>query len=582
VPEKILQGIPASGGIAIGPAFLYRPTGVASTRRTLRADEVEEETNRYLDALALTRQQIKEIEDKVQKELGDEHAAIFQAHQLVLDDPLFIEEIPKAIETRRLNAEFLLSEGLGRFKAILAQLEDPYFRERGGDVEDVGNRVMKNLTGAAKDPLKEIDREVVLVAADLSPSDTVSLSPATVKGFATDIGGRTSHVAIVARSLGLPAAVGMGTLTQEVLDGDILIVDGNEGRIIVNPDPKTLKQYRKEKENYEAFYRSLEALRNLPARTPDGREVVLAGNIEMPHEVDDVLTHGAQGIGLFRTEFLFLNRDTLPTEDEQYEVYREVAKKMGKHPTIVRTLDVGGDKFLSHVNLAEERNPFLGLRAIRLCLKSPDMFHSQLRAILRASAHGPLMIMFPMISSVQEMRQAKAHLKECMEELRREKVKFNAAIGVGAMVEIPSAAVIADLLVSECDFMSIGTNDLIQYTLAVDRVNESVAYLYDPLNPAVLRLIHHTIEACREQKKWSGMCGEMAGDPKFVPLLLGLGLDEFSVSGTVIPEIKKVIRQMPYALAQEIAKEALSMHTSEEILQLIKDKVPADLRAILF
>lgn len=582
MPEKILQGIPASGGIAIGPAFLYHPTGLASTRRTLRAEEVASEVARYRKAIDQTRTEIQGIESKVQKELGDEHAAIFQAHQVVLDDPLFVEEIPSAIETRRLNAEFLLTEGLTRFKAILSQLEDSYFRERGGDVEDVGSRVLKNLTGVDKEPLKELDREVILVSVDLSPSDTVTLSPETVKGFVTEIGGRTSHVAIVARSLGLPAAVGIGNLTNEVLDGDILIVDGNEGRIIVNPDPKTLKQYRKEKENYEAFYRSLEALRNLPARTPDGREVVLAGNIEIPQEVDDVLAHGAQGIGLFRTEFLFLNRDTLPTEDEQYEVYRDVAKKMGKHPTIVRTLDVGGDKFLSHVNLAEERNPFLGLRAIRLCLKRPDMFHTQLRAILRASAHGPLMIMFPMISSVQEMRDAKGHLKACMEELKHEKIKFNPSLGVGAMVEIPSAAVIADLLVQECDFMSIGTNDLIQYTLAVDRVNESVAYLYDPLNPAVLRLIHRTIEACREQKKWAGMCGEMAGDPKFVPILLGLGLDEFSVSGSVIPEIKKVIRQMPYALAQEIAHEALSKNTSSEILELIKTKVPPDLKAILF
>lgn len=580
--EKILQGIPASGGIAIGPAFLYRPTGVATSRRSLRPEEVSLEVARYQEALIKTKRQIQEIESKVQKELGDEHAAIFQAHQIVLDDPLFVEEIPASIESRRLNAEFLLSEGLGKFKTILEGLEDPYFRERGGDVADVGNRVLKNLAGVEKDPLKELDREVILVSVDLSPSDTVSLSPEHVKGFATDIGGRTSHVAIVARSLGLPAAVGMGTLTSEVLDGDILIVDGNEGRVIVNPDTKTLKEYRKEKENYAAFYRSLEALRNLPARTPDGREVVLAGNIEMPHEVDDVLAHGAQGIGLFRTEFLFLNRDTLPTEDEQFEVYREVARKMGKHPTIVRTLDVGGDKFLSHVNIAEERNPFLGLRAIRLCLKRPDLFRTQLRAILRASAHGPLQIMFPMISSVQEMRQAKLHLKACMEELKHEKQKFNPAIEVGAMVEIPSAAVIADLLITECDFMSIGTNDLIQYTLAVDRVNESVAYLYDPLNPAVLRLIHRTIVACQDQKKWAGMCGEMAGDPKFVPLLLGLGLDEFSVSGSVIPEIKKVIRQMPYALAQEIAKEALMLHTSDEILDLIRNKVPADLKAILF
>jgi phosphotransferase system enzyme I (PtsI) len=501
---------------------------------------------------------------------------------LVLEDPLFAQEIPEAIVSRRLNAEFLLNEGLGKFRAILAGLEDPYFRERGGDVEDVGHRVLKNLTGSEKDPLKELDREVVLVAPDLSPSDTVGLDPKTVKGFATDIGGRTSHVAIVARSLGLPAVVGMGDLTSVVQDGDVVIVDGNEGRIILNPDPRTLKQYRKEKENYEAFYRSLEALRHLPARTPDGREVVLAGNIEIPQEVDDLLAHGAHGVGLFRTEFLFLDRESLPDEEEQFGIYREVAHKMGKYPAIVRTLDLGGDKFLNQVTMHEERNPFLGLRAIRLCLKRPEMFKTQLRAILRASAFGPLRIMFPMICSMQELREAKRYVAECMEELKREKHKFNPAIEIGAMIEIPSAAVMADFLAEECDFLSVGTNDLIQYTLAVDRVNEAVAYLYDPLNPAVIRLIHQTIEACHKHKKWAGMCGEMAGDPKFAPLLLGLGLDEFSVSASVIPEVKKVIRMMPYALAQEIAAEALKMRTSQEILALLKERIPAELRNILF
>ena len=580
--EKVLQGVPASGGIAIGPAYLYHRAGTNTSRRNLKNEEAASEILRYREAIAKTRDQIADIERKVKDELGEEHAAIFQAHQLVLEDPLFAQEIPEAIESRRLNAEFLLTEGLNKFKAILAGLEDPYFRERGGDVEDVGHRVLKNLTGGGKDPLKELDREVILISEDLSPSDTVSLSPNFVKGFATDIGGRTSHVAIVARSLGLPAAVGLGDLTSQVQDGDMVIVDGNEGRVIVNPDAKTLKAFRKEKENYEAFYRSLEALRSLPARTPDGREVILAGNIEIPHEVDDVLAHGAQGIGLFRTEFLFLNRDNLPDEEEQFEFYREVARKIGKNHCIVRTLDLGGDKFLSQVTLHEERNPFLGLRAIRLCLKRPEMFRTQLRAILRASAFGPLKIMFPMISSVQELREAKRHLKECMEELKHEKKKFDAGVEVGAMVEIPSAAVIADLLITECDFLSIGTNDLIQYTLAVDRVNEAVAYLYDPLNPAVLRLIQKTIDACWKHKKWAGMCGEMAGDPKLVPLLLGMGLDEFSVSASVIPEIKKVIRQMPYALAKEIAAEALTKHTSGEILDLIRERIPADLKAILF
>ena len=580
--EKIYNGVPASGGIAIGPAFLYHPQGLSTSRRNLRTEETKAEQDRYHQALTKTRAQISELEEKMKAKLGEEHAAIFQAHQVVLEDPLFLEEIPQAIQTRRLNAEFLLVEALEKFQSVMASLDDSYFRERGGDIQDVGNRLIKNLTGAEKDQLKKLDREVIVIANDLSPSDTVSMPTNTIKGFCTDVGGRTSHVAIVARSLALPAVVGMQNLTTEVQDGDIIILDGNKGLVVVNPLPATLKQYQRLKESHEAFLKSLEELRNLPATTPDGHQVTLAANIEIPQELDEIFKHGAEGIGLFRTEFLFLNREEIPTEDEQYEAYKELATKTGVSPAIIRTLDLGGDKFLSHLNPLNESNPFLGLRAIRLCLKRPDIFKPQLRAILRAAAHGPIKIMFPMISTLAEIRESKILLNQCILQLKKEGLVFRSGIEVGAMIEIPSAAVVADILIQELDFLSIGTNDLIQYTLAVDRVNESVAYLYDPLNPAILRLIQMTVDACHNAGKWVGMCGEMAGDPQFVPLLLGMGLDEFSVSVSVIPEVKKVIRMMPFEKSKEIAKAALQMKTSEEVLKLIKNNIPPELRAILF
>jgi len=582
VAEKIYNGVPASGGIAIGPAFLYHPQGLSTSRRNLRTEETKAEQDRYHQALTKTRAQISELEEKMKAKLGEEHAAIFQAHQVVLEDPLFLEEIPQAIQTRRLNAEFLLVEALEKFQSVMASLDDSYFRERGGDIQDVGNRLIKNLTGAEKDQLKKLDREVIVIANDLSPSDTVSMPTNTIKGFCTDVGGRTSHVAIVARSLALPAVVGMQNLTTEVQDGDIIILDGNKGLVVVNPLPATLKQYQRLKESHEAFLKSLEELRNLPATTPDGHQVTLAANIEIPQELDEIFKHGAEGIGLFRTEFLFLNREEIPTEDEQYEAYKELATKTGVSPAIIRTLDLGGDKFLSHLNPLNESNPFLGLRAIRLCLKRPDIFKPQLRAILRAAAHGPIKIMFPMISTLAEIRESKILLNQCILQLKKEGLVFRSGIEVGAMIEIPSAAVVADILIQELDFLSIGTNDLIQYTLAVDRVNESVAYLYDPLNPAILRLIQMTVDACHNAGKWVGMCGEMAGDPQFVPLLLGMGLDEFSVSVSVIPEVKKVIRMMPFEKSKEIAKAALQMKTSEEVLKLIKNNIPPELRAILF
>jgi phosphoenolpyruvate-protein phosphotransferase (PTS system enzyme I) len=580
--EKVFTGVPASGGIAIGPAYLYHPQGFSAPRRNLKPDEVKGEISRYQEALSKTRAQISDMERKMKEKLGEEHAAIFEAHQVVLDDPLFMEEIPQSIENRRLNPEALLQEALEKFRIAMESLEDKYFRERGGDIQDVGLRVLRNLTGGEKDQLRKLDREVILIADDLAPSDTVTLSTVTVKAFCTNVGGRTSHVAIVARSLGLPAVVAMQNLTSEVKEGETIIVDGNKGLVVVDPLPPTLKQYQRVKESYEAFQKSLEELRALPAITPDNHRITLAANIEIPQELEELAQHGAEGIGLFRTEFLFMNREEIPSEDEQFGAYKELATKTGANPAIIRTLDLGGDKFLSHLNPSHESNPFLGLRAIRLCLKRPEIFKPQLKAILRAAAHGPIKIMFPMISTVAEVRESKIILNQCIQQLKKEGMVFRSGIEVGAMIEIPSAAIIADLLIDEVDFLSIGTNDLIQYTLAVDRVNEAVAYLYDPLNPAILRLIQLTVEACHRADKWVGMCGEMAGDPQFVPLLLGMGLDELSVSVSVIPEIKKVIRHMPYGTAKEIARAALKLKTSDEVFKLIRDNVPPELRSILF
>ncbi len=581
--EKIFHGVPASGGIAIGPAYLYHSQGLTVFRRVLKPEEIESELKRFQEALLKTRAQIKRLEEKAKEKLGEEHASIFSAHQVLLDDPLFTEDVARIVSSDRINAEFVLHEALEKFKTVMASLNDEYFRERGGDIRDVGNRVLRNLMGKGdKDELKKLDKEIILVANDLIPSDMVNLPTETIKAFCTDVGGKTSHVAIVSRSMGLPAVVGMQHATVDIHDGDMLIVDGNKGLVLVNPRPHIIEQYRHLKEEYVAFQKSLEAFKNLPAVTPDGRRVTLAANIETPLELDEMTRHGAEGIGLYRTEFLFMNREENPSEEEQFQAYKELAVKTGDYPAIIRTLDLGGDKFLSHLNESEEKNPFLGLRAIRLCLKRPDIFKIQLRAILRAAAYGPIKIMFPMISSLSEVLEAKAILAECAEELKSEGQVFRSGIEVGVMIEIPSAAIIADILIQEVDFFSIGTNDLIQYSMAADRGNELVAYLYDPLNPAILRLIHMTVEAAHKAGKWVGMCGEVAGDPQFIPLLLGIGLDELSASVSVISEIKKIIRMMPYEKAKEIARAASCVKTSEEVFEIIRDNVPEELRTILF
>jgi phosphotransferase system enzyme I (PtsI) len=452
-------------------------------------------------------------------------------------------------------------------------MQDSYLKGRAADIKDVGRRALRNLLGKERETLATLKEEVIVVAHDLSPSDTASMHKEKVIGFATDMGSKTSHTAIMARALEIPAVVGLKNITQEIQAFDTLIVDGSHGSVIINPDEATRKRYRKDRESFELLEHELLKLRDLPAQTLDGHRVTLAANIEVPDEIKYVKEHGGEGIGLYRTEFLYLGRDDLPSVDEQFKAYKEVAQKFSSHSVIIRTLDLGGDKFLSYLNLAPEMNPFLGLRAIRLCLADIPLFKDQLRAILRASPYGNLKIMYPMISGVEEVKRANQILTEVKEELKKKGTPFNENLEVGAMIEIPSAALTCESIAQEVDFFSIGTNDLIQYALAADRVNENIAYLYQPLHPAILQLLKKIIDGAHRAGIWVGMCGEMAGEPLFTPILLGLGLDELSMSPVVVPEVKKIVRSLTLQEAKELSRKALELPTAQEIRALLKERI---------
>jgi phosphotransferase system enzyme I (PtsI) len=575
----ILKGIPASPGIVIGEAFLFDTRRFIVPARIIKDDAVPGEIARFEEALIKTRSEILDIQKKITKEMGSHHAEIFNAHLLVLEDRMIIEEVITGIKKEHRCVEHVFTKVLDKYINVFAKMEDEYLKERISDIDDVGKRVLKNLLGAKESSLSELRQEVIVVAYDLSPSDTATMHKKNVIGFVTDIGGRTSHTAIMAKSLEIPAVVGLEGATAKIKAGDILLVDGTEGVVIVNPDKMMLKKYQIRQHHFIEFGKTLINLKGKFGETIDGHRVELSANIELPEETDSVIAHGAEGIGLYRTEFLYMNRHGLPSEEEQFEAYKKVVTKFPKEPVIVRTLDLGGDKFLSQLEVPHEMNPFLGWRAIRFCLAKPDIFKVQLRAILRASAFGNIKIMFPMISGVEELRQAISILNEVKTELRTKKIKFNENIEVGAMIEIPSAALTCDLLAKEVDFFSIGTNDLIQYSLAVDRVNEKIAYLYKPTHPAVLRLIKNIIDSGHKENIWVGMCGEMAGEPGFGLILLGLGLDEFSMSPVAVPEVKYTIRNVKFTEAKKIAEKALSLPTAEEVDEFIKkqleDLVPA-------
>ena len=569
---KVLQGIAASPGIVIGRAYVLDSEEMAIPKKPIRDNAVHKEIIRFQDALTQTRAEIQKIRDKISQEINQEHGDIFNAHLMVLEDRAIIEEVMERIKKEKWTSEYIFSQVLKKYVQSFLKIDDEYLRERVSDINDVGRRVIRHLVGDRRATLSDLKEKVIVIAYDLAPSDTAVMHRKNVVGFATDIGGRTSHTAIMAKSLEIPAVVGLENVTRSVNTGDTVIVDGIQGVVVVNPTATELTKYQKEQGRHQEFSRGLKRFKDLPCVTPDGRRIELAGNIEFPEEMSSVLSHGADGIGLYRTEFLYMNRTDLPNEEEQYQAYKKVVSTMAPKPVVIRTFDLGGDKFLSHLEMPHEMNPFLGWRAIRFCLASPKIFRVQLRAILRASAFGCLRMMYPMISGASEVRQANALLEEAKTELRSKKIAFDEKMQVGAMIEIPSAALTCDIIAKEVDFFSVGTNDLIQYALAVDRINERIAYLYEPAHPAVLRLLKTVIDTGHEKKLWVGICGEMSGDPIFAPVLLGMGMDEISTSPVMVPEIKKIVRSITYKEAQEIAKYVLTLKSGGEVVNFLKMK----------
>ncbi|MCM8799187.1 MAG: phosphoenolpyruvate--protein phosphotransferase [Candidatus Omnitrophica bacterium] len=573
-----LKGIPAAEGIAIGPAYKLGKEIFDIPKKSISEEEIPLQIQIFEEALTQTRKEILGLQQIISREMGKETADIFNAHLLVLEDRMFIEEVIQRLKEEKLNVAYICSEVLKKYISIFSKIEDDYLKERIVDINDVGKRILRHLTGRRHPNWDDLKEKVIVVAHDLSPSDTATMHKKKVIGFVTDVGGKTSHTAIMAKSLEIPAVVGLEDATAKISDGDILIVDGKNGLVIVNPDEDTLRRYREEEKNILYFTSRFLATKDLPAQTLDGKMVKVSANIELPDEIDSAKEHGAEGIGLYRTEFFYMNRDDLPSEEEHYQAYRSVVEKMYPYEVIIRTLDLGGDKFVSQFKVPKDMVPFLGWRAIRFCLTRPDIFKIQLRAILKASIHGKIKLMYPMISGIDELRRANYILEECKEELKKEGIPFDENIEIGAMIELPSAALTSDLLAEEADFFSIGTNDLIQYSLAVDRTNEKVAYLYEPAHPAVLRMIKNIIETAHSKGIWVGMCGEMAGELKFVPLLLGLGLDEFSAPPMVIPQIKYAIRCLNLEEAKAFAKEALRFSSGKEVEDFCEDKIKQIMR----
>ncbi|MFO1461433.1 MAG: phosphoenolpyruvate--protein phosphotransferase [Verrucomicrobiota bacterium] len=566
IAERTLRGIPASGGVVHARVLRLGPNVPEVVRRELAAAEAVQELNRFREALVATRHQIRDIQSRVSKALGASEGAIFDAHLLVLDDPTFMDEITSGVRDQHLNADFVVKTVADRFASALAAVDDPYLSERAADVRDVAQRLVRNLTGGVtEDDLSRMKEPAIIVAHDLSPSTTALLDRTKVLGFATDEGGVTSHTAIMARKLRLPAVIGLRDVTSQVRTGDDVLLDGHGGGLIINPTDATLYQYGQMRERRAALEVRLADLRSQPAVTLDGVRLMLAANIEDPSDLPDVVECGAEGVGLFRTEFLFLNTPEPPDEETQFQAYRAVAEGLAPAPVVIRTMDLGGDK-LPGGERAQEQNPFLGWRAIRISLSQPDLFRTQLRAILRASAHGKVRLMYPMISSLDELRAANTELEACRAELRRNGIPFDEALEVGMMIEVPAAALIARALAPEVSFFSLGTNDLTQYTLAVDRLNQRVAHLHAPTHPGVLRLIQMTVEAAREHGRWVGVCGEAAGDPSMIPLLVGLGVDELSATPAMVPAAKFLLRRLRRSEATAMAQSVLGTATASETL----------------
>ena len=559
-----IQGISGSRGVAVGNVYRYIQEEIVIPDYTVADDKVEEEIGKFAAAMAATLKQLDTIRQKALDEMGPEEAAIFEAHMQIAQDPSLSDGIKSLVESSHTNVVAATAQTIETFANIFLGMEDPYMRERGADIKDIGDRLMRNMLGMNPRGLSHISGEVILVAQDLAPSDTASLDKNVVKGIVTAAGGPTSHAAIMARTLEIPAVMGVGDI-ESFVDGDKAVVLGTDGIVEMNPSDADWAEYTNQAAAFQEELKRLRESANLEATTTDGHHVELFGNIGKAKDAKNALTMGAQGIGLYRTEFLYMENDELPAEDVQFEEYKKVAQDMKGKPVIIRTMDIGGDKELKCLDLPSEMNPFLGYRAIRISLNRPDIFKVQLRALLRASAFGDIHIMYPMIASVEEVKQANVMLDECKEELTAEGKEFNKDIKVGIMIEVPAAAVISPILAKYVDFFSIGTNDLCQYTLAVDRMNEAIGSLYQPLHPGVLRLIKHVIDASHEQGKFTGMCGELASDPVATMILLGLGLDEFSMTASSIPLIKNILRSVSKVECEEVANKALTMDTAEEI-----------------
>ena len=561
----MISGILASPGIAFGKALLLKEDEIVINQGKISADQIDVEINRFLEARTKSAAQLEAIKEMAGRTFGEEKEAIFEGHIMLLEDEELEGDIRSFIKDNKASADKAIYEVIEQYAKMMAELDDPYLRERATDFRDIGTRLVKNVLGIAVVNLSTIDEEVILVAKDLTPSETAQINLKYVLGFVTDIGGRTSHTSIMARSLELPAIVGTNDITARVNNGDMLILDGINNQIIINPTAEQLAEAKKFQAQFQAEKDELAKLKDLPAITLDGHQVEVCANIGTVKDTEGAIRNGAEGVGLYRTEFLFMDRDALPTEDEQFKAYKEVAEAMPDQPIIVRTMDIGGDKELPYMNFPKEMNPFLGWRAVRIFFDREDIMHAQLKAILRASAFGKLRIMFPMIISVEEFRSLKATVEKLKAELRTEGKAFDESIEVGIMIETPAAAVMAHHLAKEVDFFSIGTNDLTQYTLAVDRGNEMISAMYNPLSPSVLTLIKMVIDASHDNGKWTGMCGELAGDERATLLLLGMGLDEFSMSAISVPRIKKLIRNTNFEDVKAMADQALSYATAAEI-----------------
>ncbi len=569
--EIIFNGIPASPGISFGEVFVVNIEELPITDEKIHADRVEDEIKLFQSALKATEMELTKLHSRLQDEMGEEHAKIFDSHLLILTDEVMAKETLDLIRKKHLNASFAFSTVIDKTLTIFEDMKDEYLKERAEDIRDIKRRLIRNLLGQKVEGLANLRKKAIVVARSLTPSDTAAFKKKYVLAFVTDIGGSTSHAAIIARSQGIPAVVGLEDFSRHAKPYDQVIVDGFTGQVVLHPASETVKLYKRAQVKFREMERQLLKLKDYPAVTLDGHTIELSGNIEIADEVEDVISHGAKGVGLFRTEYFFIVRDTLPSEDEQYKYYSSVVKRLAPDPVIVRTLDIGGDKIAKWAGGEKEDNPFMGWRGIRFTLSRKDIFRTQLRAIYRAAAHGRVRIMFPMISVMDEVRMARSICAEVTEDLKRERYKIGENVEIGIMIETPSAVAIADRLGREVDFFSIGTNDLIQYALAVDRGNRRISYLYDALNPSILLMIRDTVAAAHKNGIWVGVCGEMPASVHGALVLIGLGLDEFSAISYLIPEIKKIIRSVTYDETRSLVRKALNTATAGEVRQLVND-----------